>query len=252
MNELQVFKNEKFGRIRTLEIENKICFVGKDIAEALNYKETHKAILKHVDEDDRIKHPVIDDLGREQLSWVINESGLYSLILSSKMKEAKIFKSWVTSEVLPSIKNHGAYITSEKIEEILNNPDTIIRLATNLKEEQEKIRGLEYELKKNEPKINYYDRVLNSKDTKTATELGQEFGMTAYKLNKFLISMGVLSERYGKIYINGAFVDKGYHDIKKYPYKNSHGIEKVNEYLVWTQRGKEFIYGLLKKNLMIS
>ena len=73
MNELQVFKNEKFGRIRTLEIENKICFVGKDIAEALNYKETHKAILKHVDEDDRIKYPVIDDLGREQMSWVINE-----------------------------------------------------------------------------------------------------------------------------------------------------------------------------------
>jgi len=137
-NQLQVFTNEEFGKVRTLIINNQPHFVGKDIAKILDYKEPHKAIARHVDEDDRMKHPIIDDLGRKQSTWVINESGLYSLILASKLPTAKKFKRWVTSEVLPNIRKHGAYLTDEKIEEILTNPDTIIKLATQLKKEKQK------------------------------------------------------------------------------------------------------------------
>ena len=113
-NNLMIFKNEEFGEIRSLEINNEPYFVGKDIAETLDYKEPHKAIVKHIDEDDRIKYPIIDELGRKQETWLINESGLYSLIMSSKLSSAKKFKRWVTSEVLPSIRKHGGYIAGQE------------------------------------------------------------------------------------------------------------------------------------------
>lgn len=114
MNDMMIFKNEEFGEIRTLEINNEPYFVGKDIAETLDYKEPHKAIVKHIDEDDRIKYPITDELGRKQETWLINESGLYSLIMSSKLPNAKRFKRWVTSEVLPSIRKHGGYIAGQE------------------------------------------------------------------------------------------------------------------------------------------
>lgn len=109
MNELQIFKNEEFGEVRSLKIGDEPWFVGKDVATILAYNEPHKAVTRHVDEDDRMKHPIIDELGRNQETWLINESGLYSLILSSKLPTAKKFKRWVTSEVLPAIRKTGNY-----------------------------------------------------------------------------------------------------------------------------------------------
>ena len=109
MQELQIFKNEEFGEVRTVTIDNEPWFVGKDIAEALEYNEPHKAINRHVSEDDRMKHPVTDSTGREQEAWIINESGLYALIFGSKLESAKRFKHWVTSEVLPAIRKTGGY-----------------------------------------------------------------------------------------------------------------------------------------------
>ena len=112
--------------------------VGRDIAEILLYKEPHKAIVRHVDEEDRTKHPIIDSLGREQETWIINESGLYALVLGSELPNARKFKKWVTSEVLPTIRKHGVYMTPELIERTLADPDFIIGLATQLKEEKNK------------------------------------------------------------------------------------------------------------------
>lgn len=108
MSDIMIFKNDNFGEIRSLEIDNKPWFVGKDIAQTLIYKEPHKAIVKHVDEEDRIKYPILSE-GGVQETWLINESGLYSLIMSSKLPKAKLFKRWVTSEVLPSIRKNGGY-----------------------------------------------------------------------------------------------------------------------------------------------
>ena len=108
MNDLKIFQNEQFGSIRTIEINSEPWFVGKDVAEILAYNEPHKAITRHVDEEDRTKHPILSNGGMQE-SWLINESGLYSLILSSKLPTAKEFKRWVTSEVLPSIRKTGTY-----------------------------------------------------------------------------------------------------------------------------------------------
>lgn len=109
MNNLMIFNNQEFGDIRVLDLNGEPWFVGKDVAERLGYIEPNKVISRHMDEDDRMKYPITDSLGRKQESWIINESGLYSLILSSKLPGAKRFKRWVTSEVLPSIRKHGTY-----------------------------------------------------------------------------------------------------------------------------------------------
>ena len=142
---VEVFKNEQFGEIRVLEKGGEPWFVGKDVAEMLGYSNSRDALKKHIDEEDK-GVAKCDTLRGRQILTIINESGLYSLILSSKLAEAKKFKRWVTNEVLPTIRRHGAYLTGDKIEEILSNPDTIIKLATELKEKREKIKQLETEV----------------------------------------------------------------------------------------------------------
>ncbi|MFM0599796.1 BRO family protein [Streptococcus suis] len=140
--ELQIFKNEQFGEVQLVEINNEPWFIGKEIAEILAYKEPNKAITRHVDKEDRTKHPILTKGGLQD-SYIINESGLYSLILKSKLPQAKQFKRWVTSEVLPAIRKHGGYLTDNKLEEALLNPDTLISLATQLKEEREARKQLQ-------------------------------------------------------------------------------------------------------------
>lgn len=148
MNELQIFQNPEFGEVRTVNIDGEPWFVGRDIALALGYSNTKDALAKHVDDDDKkmgsqnATPSIKDSLGRDQYPVFINESGLYSLVLSSKLPTAKKFKRWVTSEVLPAISKHGGYMTPEKVEEALLNPDVLIRLATELKEERNKNKAL--------------------------------------------------------------------------------------------------------------
>lgn len=148
MNELQIFQSPEFGRVRTVNIGGEPWFVGRDIALALGYSNTKDALAKHVDDDDKkmgsqnATPSIKDSLGRDQYPVFINESGLYSLVLSSKLPTAKKFKRWVTSEVLPAIRKHGGYMTPEKVEEALLNPDVLIRLATELKEERNKNKAL--------------------------------------------------------------------------------------------------------------
>ncbi len=143
MNELMIFENEEFGKVRSVVIDGEPWLVGKDVAEILGYERTTKAIVDHVDEDDRImfdsktqSHFGIE-LGQRG-GWLINESGLYSLILSSRLPKAKKFKRWVTSEVLPSIRKHGLYAEDE----LLDNPDLMIKIITDLKNEREKNKKL--------------------------------------------------------------------------------------------------------------
>ncbi len=168
-SDIQTFENSEFGSIRIVEIENEPYFVGKDVATVLGYSNPRKALLDHIDEEDKLDGVTIrDSIGREQKPVVINESGLYSLILSSKLPTAKKFKRWVTSEVLPSIRKHGAYMTSATIEQAILNPDTIIKLATALKEEQSKnkqLQAVNSELAVNnqimKPKADYFDELVD-------------------------------------------------------------------------------------------
>lgn len=127
MTELQIFKNPDFGEIRTIEREGEPWFVGKDVAAALGYSNTKDALSRHIDAEDKYQGKGVafpDPHGILQYPTIINESGLYSLVLSSKLPTAKKFKRWVTSEVIPSIRKHGAYMTPDKLEEVLLKPET--------------------------------------------------------------------------------------------------------------------------------
>ena len=159
MNNLTVFKNRDFGEVRTVTINDEPYFVGKDVAEILGYSRPDHAINNHIDEDDKLMYQ-IDTSGQNREMYVINESGLYSLILSSKLPRAKQFKRWVTSEVLPAIRKHGAYAT----EELIANPDLAIAALKALKEEREQNRKLEQkvavqtqQISEMAPKVSYYD-----------------------------------------------------------------------------------------------
>lgn len=195
-NQVQVFNNVEFGDVRVIMQGEQPWFVGKDVASMLGYSNTAKAILVHVDEDDKAGIPFWD--GRQTRKNIfINESGLYSLILGSKLPSAKAFKHWVTSEILPAIRKHGAYLTPEKVEEVLLNPDTIIKLATQLKAEREGRIKAEAQLKVATPKAEYYDEHMNREATFTVTFVANTLAMGQHQLYKKLREIGWLCKPYG-------------------------------------------------------
>ena len=145
-NSYKTFSNNEFGEIRVFEMNNEPWFLGKDVATVLGYAEPRSVVARKVDSEDKGVVKMTTASGIQDMT-IINESGLYSLILSSKLPSAKKFKKWVTSEILPSIRKHGAYMTENTIEKALASPDFLIQLATKLKEEQEKIRGIRAEVR---------------------------------------------------------------------------------------------------------
>lgn len=205
MHEIKIFENPHFGKVRTLEIEGEPWFVGKDVAEALGYSKARNAIAAHVDLEDKKGAPIQGDLGGEQEMTLINESGLYSLVLSSKLPTAKAFKRWITSEVIPSIRKHGAYMTPDKLEDILLNPDTLITLATELKKERAAREHLEGLRRLDKPKVIFADAVCASKRSILVGELakllkqnGVEIGQN--RLFEWLRNNGFLISRKGSDY----------------------------------------------------
>lgn len=182
MQELEIFKNEEFGEIRTVVIENEPWFVGKDIAEILGYANTRKAINDHVDEDDKTDGVTIrDSIGREQNPIVVNESGLYSLILSSKLPTAKKFKHWVTSEVLPTIRKHGAYMTDEKAFDVLHNAGG---LADLLQQAAEQLKQKDVQIERMKPKALFADAVASSKNSVLIGELAKIIKAKGYDIGQ--------------------------------------------------------------------
>ena len=176
MNELKVFNHSEFGTLRGVEIDGESWLVGKDVAERLGYSNASKAVMVHVDDEDKRFEmlPVSDSqIGNLVKTALINESGLYSLVLGSKLPNAKKFKRWVTSEVLPAIRKHGGYLTAEKVEEALLNPDVLIKLATELKEEREARRALESKVAEDAPKVLFADSVSTAKTSILIGELAK-------------------------------------------------------------------------------
>lgn len=243
MDALQTFLFEG-KEVRTQLLNNEPWFVGKDVADTLDYKEPHKAIDRHVDEEDRTKHPILSN-GGYQDTWLINESGLYSLILKSKMPDAKKFKRWVTSEVLPTIRKHGAYLTDSAIRKALMNPDTIIQLATTLKEEREQRFYLEQQIAELEPKISYLDQILSSKDTVTISQIAADYGMSGTAMNKILYQLGVQRKVGGQWILYNRHMRQGYTKSQTNEIYKSDGGVKVVMNTKWTQKGRLFLYNLL-------
>lgn len=247
MNDLQVFQNNDFGEIRTMLIDGEPWFVGKDIAENLGYKDTSSALKRHVDEDDKLSR-CFTDSGQSREMYIINESGLYSLILSSKLPQAKRFKRWVTSEVIPSIRQHGGYLTQAKVDEILSNPDTIIQLATQIKEYREKINTQSQIIGELQPKADYTDRILKSKSLVTIGQIAKDYGMSARKMNTLLHELGVQYKQSGQWLLYAKYHDKGYthSETMEIESRSNPGESFVKMNTKWTQKGRLFLYDLLK------
>lgn len=188
MNTPQIFNFEQ-NEVRTILVNDEPYFVGKDVADVLGYSNPQKAIRDHVDLEDKTQNDSFTVNGTAVV--LINESGLYSLILKSKLPSAKKFKRWVTSEVLPAIRKHGGYLTPEKVEEALLNPDTIIQLATQLKEERTGRLIAEQKIAEYEPKISYLDSILSSTDSVTISQIAADYGMSPQQMNKLLHKLGV-------------------------------------------------------------
>lgn len=204
MHEIKIFENPNFGKIRTVEIDGEPWFVGKDVAEVLGYQNPSKALSDHVDEEDKLNNETLSSLGQRG-GWLINESGLYSLVLSSKLPTAKAFKRWITSEVIPSIRKHGAYMTPDKLEDILLNPDTLITLATELKKERAAREHLEGLRRLDKPKVIFADAVRSSKRSILVGELAKLLKQNGVEIRQnrlfeWLRNNGFLISRKGSDY----------------------------------------------------
>ena len=253
MNDIKIYENAEFGSVRTLEVNGEPYFVGKDVAEILGYSNPQKAIRDHIDDEDKTLNESFTVNGT--MAVLINESGLYSLILSSKLPKAKEFKHWVTSEVLPSIRKHGAYMTDAVLHRAITEPDFLIQLATELKEEQEKRRALEstvavqsQQITELQPKASYYDVVLNSKDLLSIGKIAKDFGKSAVWLNKWLHEQGVQYKQ-GEIWLlYQKYAEQGYTNTKTQTYNGNDGAVHTKVHTYWTQKGRLFIYDLLKTN----
>ena len=249
---LEIFNNSEFGSIRTTLIDKQVYFIGKDIAEALGYSNTKDAISSHVDEEDKRiiqrSENATFEIPNRGLT-VINESGLYSLILSSKKPNAKKFKKWVTSEVLPSIRKHGMYVTDD----LLNDPDLAIAAFTALKKEREKAKLLKetiaiqnQQIIEMKPKASYYDLVLNCKDLVAISVISKDYGWSAKRMNSYLKEKGVQFKQ-GVIWLlYQKYAEQGYTSTKTHSYNGSDGNTHTKPHTYWTQKGRLFIYSLLK------
>lgn len=161
MNEMQIFNNPEFGAIRAVELDGEPWFVGKDVAQVLGYQNPSKALADHVEAEDKLNNESLLSLGQRG-GWLINESGMYSLVLSSKLPTAKKFKRWVTSEILPAIRKHGTYMTREALDAAIRDPDYLLRIVTALKEETDKRKALEQKAAEDSPKVLFADAVSTS------------------------------------------------------------------------------------------
>lgn len=225
---VQLFVNKELGlEVRAVEIDGQGWLVGKDVAEVLGYARATKAIQDHVDDEDKSEIPIQDSIGRMQKTPIINESGLYSLVLGSKLPGAKKFRKWVTSDVLPSIRNHGMYATDE----LLDNPDLLIAAATKLKEE----RAARLEAEKQRDKLVHHNKLY------TTSEIAKELGLSsATKLNNLLSEKKIQYKQNKTWLLYSKYAELELVSIKQEVLDNG----KIIYDRKWTGKGRDFILNL--------
>ena len=239
MKDMLIFENQEFGAIRTMSDERgEPWFCAKDVCDALGYDQTHKAVKRHVEEGDGTKRPTPTTSGIQQMLF-INESGLYSLILGSKLESARRFKHWVTSEVLPSIRKQGGYmvVRPDESDEAIMDRALQIAHATLMRRDEEIAR-----LK---PKADYADQVLDSVSCLTTTQVAKGMGMTAMELNRILCQKGIQYGQSGQYLLYASYARKGLAQNRTRTFLDLFGTVHTTSQLVWTEKGKEFIHKLL-------
>lgn len=253
MTDLQIFNSPEFGAIRTIEKDGEPWFVGKDVATALGYSDSFGSLKKHVDEEDKLVCQ-IDSAGQKRDITIINESGLYSLVLSSKLPTAKKFKRWVTNEVIPSIRKHGAYMTPETLEKVLLSPDTLMQLAQNLKDEQEKRKELETKIEQDKPKVLFADAVATAQTSILIGELakllkqnGVDIGQN--RLFEWMRQNGYLIRRQGSDYNmpTQRAMEQGLFEIKETTVVHADGHTHINKTPKVTGKGQAYFVTLFLK-----
>lgn len=242
--------NFKGQQVRTVTIDGEPYFVGKDVANILGYSNGSRDINAHTDEEDRLKYQ-ISTAGQMREQTVINESGLYSLILGSKLPQAHEFKRWITHDVLPTIRKHGAYMTPAKIEEVLTDPDTIIQLATQLKQEREGRLIAEQKVNELTPKATYYDKVLADKSLVTITQIAKDYGMSGRAMNRKLHELKVIYKQGQTWLLYAKYQKTGWTHSETVMVPKKDGTEKAVLNTKWTQQGRLGLYELLKSNGII-
>ena len=236
MNDIKVFENDAFGSVRTIGREGEVWFVGKDVAEILGYTNPSKALADHVDEEDKLNNESLSSLGQRG-GWLINESGLYSLVLSSKLPTARQFKRWITKEVIPSIRKTGGYFAT---------PKTYVEALRALADAEEEKERLALENEEMKPKAEFYDDVTGSSDTIEIGEVAKVLncGIGRNKLFDFLRKEKVLMKNNIP---KQHFVDEGYFRVIETKYTKPNGDVSINLKTVVYQKGVDYIRKLLKK-----
>ena len=256
-NNIKVFENSEFGKVRTVILNDEPWFIGKDVTDILGYQNGSRDINRHVDEDDRQNYQNGTFESNRGMA-IINESGLYSLILSSKLPTAKKFKRWVTSEVLPSIRKHGAYMTEDTIKKAMAEPDFIIKLATELKKEQEQNKQLTETCSQQQqvigelkPKADYVDKILKSHSLVTITQIAKDYGMSGQGMNKVLHDLHIIYSCNKQWLLYSQHQAKGYTFSETVDIPREDGTTKVVMNTKWTQKGRLFLYETLKKRNLL-
>ena len=242
MNEIQIFQNQEFGAIRTMSNEQgEPMFCLKDVCDVLELR-TQK-VVQRLEDDVLSKYPIVDTLGRTQQATFVNEDGLYDTILESRKPQAKLFRKWVTSEVLPSIRKQGGYMVArpdETDEEILARALQIMKAAIESRDEV---------IAELLPRADYADEVLDSVSCITTTQLAKELGMTAQELNRRLCEMRIQYWQSGQYMLYADYARMGLAKSRTHKRVLKHGMVLTEMYLVWTERGCEFIHSLLNPKL---
>lgn len=259
-NELKIFTNEEFGQIRTVLIENEPWFVGKDVATALGYSDPSSIVSKNIDNEDKTTL-LLEQGGSNYKSktTVINESGLYSLILSSKLESAKKFKHWVTSEVLPSIRRTGGYIQGQETlseEELMARAlevarKTLERREQRLKDLEQTVSVQNQRIAELQPKADYTDKILQSKSLMTITQIAKDYGMSGKRMNEILNQFRVQYKQNGQWLLYSKYQSKGYTSSETISFRTDDGRTITKLDTKWTQKGRLFLYDLLKENNII-
>lgn len=242
--ELKIFENEKFGKVRTAILDNDVWFVGKDVAVALGYSNPSNAVVNHVYSEDKTTYlNQVSGSNYKTKTTVINESGLYSLVLSSKLPTAKEFKRWITKDVIPSIRKYGMYATMDTIDKMLADPNNAIKIFTALKEERE---AKEKALKLVQEKQEEIDLLSHSKKLYTTSEIAKELGFKSpQELNKKLCDLNIQYKVNNSWLLYSKYSDKGYISIKQEIIRHGGKCSPVVYNSKWTQKGREFILKLL-------
>ena len=248
MNQIEIFKSNVFGEIRTVQVEGEPWFVGRDVAGALGYSNPQEAVRTHIDEEDKGVSEIRTPGGIQKMP-IINESGLYSLILSSKLPTAKQFKRWVTSEILPTLRKTGGYTMMPKdyataLRALADEAEKNELLALENVQQKQQIAELK-------PKADYTDEILRNKGLVTITQIAKDYGMSGQAMNQVLHEAGIQYKCSGQWLLYSKYQSFGYTHSETIAITHNDGRDSVEMHTKWTQKGRLFLYDTLKDKMGI-